>query len=64
MIESKSRSLYKTISWRIIATIASFIISYFVINDATIASSIAGIQMILHSVLYYFHERMWTNIRI
>jgi uncharacterized membrane protein len=62
MTETTTRTLVKTISWRIIATIASFIISYFIIDDIVLASSIAGIQVIFHTILYYIHERVWIGI--
>jgi uncharacterized membrane protein len=62
MTESTYRTLIKTISWRIIATIASFTISYLIIDNIMVASSIAGIQVIIHTILYYIHERVWISI--
>lgn len=63
MTDTAIRTLAKTISWRIVATIASFFVSYVIVNDVSIASSIAGIQIILHTILYYFHERVWIKLK-
>jgi len=63
MTETATITLVKTISWRVIATIASFFVSYFLIDDVVIAGSIAGIQVILHTILYYIHERLWIKLK-
>ena len=62
MIESSKRTLVKTVSWRIVATIATFAVSYFISGDYEVATGIAGIQIFVHTGLYYFHERMWINV--
>ena len=63
MIDTPSRTITKTITWRIIATVASLIIAFLISNDWKVAGSIASIQVIIHTVLYYLHERLWINIR-
>ena len=62
MRETSSRTIAKTVSWRVVATIATFIVSYFISGDYEVATGIAGIQIFVHTGLYYFHERMWINI--
>lgn len=57
------RTLYKTISWRIIATTATFIIASTVLDSFDIiALSIAGVESITKFILYYFHERLWLKL--
>ena len=63
MTDTTTRTLIKTITWRIIATVASLIIAFLISNDWKVAGSIASIQVIIHTVLYYLHERLWINIR-
>ena len=63
MTDTTTRTLIKTITWRIIATVASLIIAFLISNDWKVAGSIASIQVIIHTVLYYLHERIWINIR-
>jgi len=60
--EKHSRSLAKAISWRATGTIDTFIISFIVTGKATIAGSIAGVELLTKVALYYFHERIWATI--
>lgn len=62
MTDTSIRTISKTISWRVIATVASFIIAYLISNDLNIAGSIASIQVVFHTILYYMHERIWISI--
>jgi uncharacterized membrane protein len=56
------KSLIKTVSWRIIGTLDTIIISYFITGTLTAALSIGTVEVISKTILYYFHERMWANI--
>jgi len=62
-METVERSIIKTISWRVLATTDTFIISYFITGRLTWAVSIAGIEVVTKMVLYYLHERGWQRIR-
>lgn len=55
-------SLYKTISWRIIGTIDTMIISYIMTGKLDVAMSIGGIEVVSKMILYYAHERAWLKI--
>ena len=56
--------LYKTISWRAIATTTTFIISGLVLNDGfgEIALYIALVELFTKFVLYYLHEKLWLKL--
>jgi len=56
------KSALKAISWRIVGTIDTMIISYFITGKVTIAISIGSIEVITKTILYYFHERLWAHI--
>jgi uncharacterized membrane protein len=56
------KSLIKSISWRIVGTIDTMIISYFITGKVTIALSIGSIEVFTKTILYYFHERIWAHI--
>ena len=58
------RSLYKTISWRVVASLDTFFISWLVTGYFALASTIAGVEVITKMGLYYFHERAWLRVRI
>ena len=60
--DTSTRSLIKTISWRITGSGATFAISYLVLGDFSVASTIAITQVTLNTILYYVHERIWNKI--
>jgi uncharacterized membrane protein len=62
-METKTRSLLKTISWRILATLTTFLISWLVTGSAALGFAIANIEFWAKIVLYYFHERTWNKFR-
>lgn len=56
-------TLYKSISWRLIATTTTFIIAGAILdNFDSIAFMIAGVESISKFVLYYVHERIWLKL--
>jgi len=60
---SRIRTIYKTISWRILATTDTFIISYFITGYFSWAISIATIEVFTKMGLYYLHERGWHHVK-
>jgi uncharacterized membrane protein len=60
--DTSTRSLVKTISWRLTGSGATFAISYLVSGDFSVAGTIAIIQVTVNTVLYYVHERIWNKI--
>ena len=63
MKETVKRSLLKTISWRITASLTTFIIAWILTGDVVVGSSIALIEAVTKFFLYYFHERGWNLIK-
>ncbi|WP_027125775.1 DUF2061 domain-containing protein [Gelidibacter mesophilus] len=61
--ENMKRTLLKTISWRVVGTIATVVISYIITGTLALAFSIGGIELVSKMVLYFFHERAWNNIK-
>jgi uncharacterized membrane protein len=60
--DTTKRTIAKTISWRITGTLSTFLISYIMLGSIAVASSIAIVQLIANTILYYFHERSWNLI--
>ena len=58
-----SRSLTKTITWRILATSDTFLIAWLITGKWSWAGAIAGIEVITKMFLYYGHERVWDKIK-
>ena len=63
--ESPGRTLAKTISWRILASLTTFIIFYITAGDKIalqFISAAIGAEVIAKMAIYYLHERAWANI--
>jgi len=56
------KSIMKSVSWRIIGTLDTMIISYFITGKVTLAVSIGSVEVLTKTILYYFHERIWAHI--
>lgn len=61
--EKVSRSLIKTISWRLIGTLDTIVISYLITGTLEMAFSIGMVELFTKMVLYFFHERAWSKIK-
>ena len=53
------RHILKTISWRIVGTIDTMIVSYIVTGSLKVGMAIGGFEVFTKMILYYFHERVW-----
>jgi len=60
--EKPIRSIAKAVSWRVIGTLDTLLISYLLTGEVAIAASIASIDFITKMFLYFFHERLWNKI--
>ena len=55
------RRIYKTITWRIIATILTFIIAWRITGDPLSGVSISILDFLSKTVTYYWHETIWDK---
>lgn len=62
MTQSKKISVYKSLSWRMVATLTTFLISWAVTGSLAIGLGIASIEFWLKILIYYVHERAWIKI--
>lgn len=60
--ERHSRSLVKAISWRVLGSIDTFLLSWFFTGSPAAAGAIATTEVLTKMVLYYAHERAWSNV--
>lgn len=60
--ETQQRTLAKTMTWRILATMTTALLVYLFTGDFTLALEIGALEVILKLLLYYFHERGWSYI--
>jgi len=70
--DTPGRSIAKAITWRIIASGTTFLITFVIFHRYTNqnldevlenASMVTAIEVVAKLVFYYLHERMWTNIK-
>lgn len=53
----------KALSWRVVGTLDTVLISWIIAGDLTIAFSIGSVELITKTFIYYFHERLWNKIK-
>jgi uncharacterized membrane protein len=61
--EKPLRSVLKALSWRVVGTLDTLLVSYIFLGEIGLATSIASIDFITKLVLYFFHERIWNTIK-
>ncbi len=61
MKETKQRSFFKTISWRGIAIINSYLVLLMMWTESPLYNSL--IMNLFGLILYYFHERLWNLVK-
>jgi len=61
------KSIIKTITWRIIASVTTFILAMLFFGDdpqaAQKATGVAVAESLIKMLLYFFHERAWAQLR-
>ena len=58
---SYKRHVAKTISWRIIGTLDTIILSGIITGSWKLGMAIGGVEVITKMVLYFLHERAWCK---
>lgn len=63
MGKSYKRHIAKTVTWRIIGTIDTILLSWLITGNPYTGLKIGMTEMVTKMLLYYFHERVWFNIK-
>jgi uncharacterized membrane protein len=58
------RHIVKTLSWRLVGTLDTLFLSWFISGDLYVGIKIGGFELISKMVLYYFHEQLWFRSSI
>lgn len=61
MSDSKKKSIMKAITWRVVATTDTFLISWLLTGQWKLGVGIAGLEVVTKMFIYYFHERAWSK---
>nr|WP_321229328.1 DUF2061 domain-containing protein [uncultured Psychroserpens sp.] len=62
--QSHKRHIAKTITWRIVGTIDTIILSWIISGDPMTGLKIGSAEVVTKMLLYYFHERAWFKINL
>ena len=58
------RHIAKTITWRVIGTLDTLLLSWFISGDMSVGIKVGGLELVTKMILYYFHERLWFNTNV
>jgi uncharacterized membrane protein len=60
--ESRLLSVLKALSWRVLATLTTIAIAYFIVGDVKTALQIGAVEVVAKMAIYYLHERAWAKV--
>jgi uncharacterized membrane protein len=58
--EAHSRSFVKAITWRVVGSLDTFVISWIVTGQLKYAGIILGVETFTKIGIYYLHEQFWA----
>ncbi len=61
--ETHARSIVKSITYRVVIVISVFLVTFFETGRFYDAAAITGITAVTGTIIYYFHERIWSAIK-
>ena len=59
---NNKRILLKAITWRIIASIVTFLIIFLITGNVVLGGTISLIDILVKIIAFYFHEKAWLII--
>ena len=60
MKEKRIRSVTKSISWRVLASLATILLVFIFTRNWIISIEVGSLEVAVKIVLYYLHERVWN----
>lgn len=64
IVESQTRSIVKTFTWRVIATLVTMSVARIILGRVTHALEIGLLDTVIKLGAYYGHERIWNRVAI
>ena len=61
-MEGAHRSLVKAVSWRLVGTMDTFLLTFLVTGHLVWAASVSALELFTKIVLFWAHERVWNRI--
>ena len=61
MFATKTRSILKAISWRIVGTLDTMCLGWIITGSPLVGLKIGALELVTKFALYYLHERIWLR---
>ena len=61
-LESKKRHLMKTVTWRVIGSMDTFLLGWIISGNPLAGFKISLAEVVTKMILYYGHERAWYKV--
>ena len=61
MFATKTRSILKAISWRIVGTLDTMCLGWIITGSPLVGLKIGALELVTKSFFYYLHERVWIK---
>ena len=62
VVESRSRSIVKAVSYRILGSITTGLIVFVITGKGDLSLGVGGLDMVAKIAVYFVHERIWDRI--
>ena len=63
MYASKTRSILKAVSWRIVGTLDTMALGWIITGNPIMGLKIGALELLTKFILYYIHERIWVRMK-
>ena len=60
--EANKRHLLKTFSWRVVGTLDTVLITWFITGNPLLGFEIGSVEVVSKMILYYLHEKLWYRV--
>jgi uncharacterized membrane protein len=62
-MESQRKSLFKAVSWRVIGSAGTLVVSWWYTGSFAAGAAISSIEFVAKIGLFYVHERIWSRVQ-
>jgi uncharacterized membrane protein len=60
LMEKNVRSLVKSITWRVVATLTTILLVFLFTGNIVVSTSVGALEFLVKTIIYYLHERVWN----
>jgi uncharacterized membrane protein len=60
--DARRRSIAKAVTWRLVGSLDTLVLSWIFTGSIAVAGTIASVETVTKTALYYLHERAWVLV--